>query len=75
MQTVATQMSPSVQTLPSSQGNEFAVCTQPPVKSQASLVHVLPSSQAWVLPTHAPDWHVSLMVQALPSSHGKVFGV
>jgi len=51
------------------------VCTQPMAGLQESLVQGLPSSQLGAAPpTHTPPLQVSLVVQALPSSHGFVLG-
>jgi hypothetical protein len=68
------QVSPFVHTFPSSQGKVFAAWTQPAVGSQLSVVQSVPSAQPFAaslgVPTHAPPWHVSASVHALPSSHG-----
>jgi hypothetical protein len=64
------QVSPTVQTLASSQALVLLAWTQPLVRSHESLVHGFASSQWTPVPgTHrpAPQWSPS--VQALPSSH------
>src|SRR5206468_7415616 len=66
------QVSFVVQTLPSSHGAWLAACVHPVVGSHPSSVHTLPSSQFAGDPlTHCPFTHVSFVVQALPSSHGR----
>ncbi len=70
------QVSPVVQTLPSSQVAVLARCTQPVFALQPSSVHGLPSLQSNALPGwHAPDLHKSPIVQAFPSVHAPVLGV
>jgi len=74
--TPATHMSPVVQALPSSHGTAMLTWRQPPRLSHESAVQTLPSSQLGAVPpTHDPAAQVSLVVHALPSSHGAVFGV
>ncbi len=59
----------------SSQGTELLVCLQPPTPRQVSVVQPLLSSQSKSLPAaQAPPVHTSPTVQALPSSHGALFG-
>ncbi len=70
------QVSPVVQTLPSSQVAVLARCTQPVLALQPSSVHGLPSLQSNALPGwHAPVLHKSPIVQAFPSVHAPVLGV
>ena len=62
-----------VQALPSSHEAVLLVCTQPIAGSHVSSVHGLPSSQLRAVPpTQVPPSHMSLVVQALPSSHEAV---
>ena len=62
------QASPTVHTLPSSQGSVFASFEQPPAGSHRSVVQALPSSQPSAAPgTHWPAAHKSPFVQALLS--------
>jgi hypothetical protein len=69
----AAQVSLVVQALASSQAAVLSVWTQPLDGSQESSVHPLASSQSGAgPPTQAPFAHVSLVVQALPSSHAAV---
>ena len=66
----ATQKSPTVQAFPSSQKPSVIGCWQPSLMSQPSLVHGFLSSQSTLPPPkHAPVWHMSFSVHALPSSH------
>jgi hypothetical protein len=54
----------------------LSVCTQPPAGSQVSSVQGLLSLQSTVrLPAHVPFAHVSLAVQAFPSSQAAVLSV
>jgi hypothetical protein len=62
------QVSPSVHTLPSSQGLVLFVCRQVP-SAQASSVQTLPSLQFSGVPAQRPPRHMSPVEQALPSSH------
>jgi len=72
-QTPPVQVSLVVQASPSSQGLVLFTCVQPSAWSQASSVHPLPSLQSGGgPPTQAPSAHVSLVVQALPSSQAAV---
>jgi hypothetical protein len=67
------QVSPVVQTLPSSQGAVLFVKTHPVAGLQLSVVHTLASSQTTGVPTwQVPPPQCSPLVQALPSSHGFV---
>ena len=60
--------SPTVQTLPSSQGWVLLLWTQPVPVLQLSAVHSLPSSQLGALPgTQLPLAQMSMTVHALPS--------
>ena len=59
-----------MQTLPSSHANVLFVWVQPPLASQPSLVHALPSSHCAAVPTQTPPWQVSTDVHAEPSLHG-----
>ena len=69
------QMSPVVHGLPSSQAVVLFWCTQPSVLSQASAVQNLLSSQFGATPPmQLESPQVSLVVHALPSSHGDVLG-
>src|SRR5438128_2193670 len=69
-------MSRVVQEFPSSHPAVLGVMTQSPVAgSQESSVQTLPSSQCRDWPMHLPPPQTSPVVQALPSSHGAVFGV
>src|SRR5262249_18941489 len=62
-----------VQALPSLQGAVLLVCTHPVAGLHESSVQGLPSSQLGAAPpTHTPPLQVSLVVHALPSSHGPV---
>ena len=73
MQEPPWQVSPEVQALPSLQTATFALCWQPLVGSQLSLVHGLVSSQLTALPAwQAPLLQVSPTVQTLPSLQGTV---
>src|SRR5437870_873894 len=75
-QTPPAQVSAVVHALPSLHGRVFGAFTQPVAGSQESVVHTFASSQLGAgPPTHVPFAQVSAVVQALPSSHGKVFGV
>jgi hypothetical protein len=57
---------PSVHVVPLATG----VCVTPPAGLHASVVHGLLSSVATLpVPVHAPAWHVSVAVHALPSVH------
>ena len=71
-QPAETHWSPTVHALPSVHGLLLAVCVQPAILSQASLVHGLASSQFNAAPAEQmPPTHVSLVVHTLPSaSHG-----
>lgn len=65
------QTSFCVQTLPSLQGAELGVNTQPLLGSQLSSLQPLPSEQASGLPPlQLPRAHWSAVVQTLPSSQG-----
>lgn len=67
----AWQPSPVLQALPSSQLAVVGAYTQPPVESQLSVVHGLPSLQVTAgPPLQLPPAHVSVLVQALPSLQG-----
>jgi hypothetical protein len=67
------QVSLVVQALLSSQEAVLFALTQPVAGSHESSVHGLLSSQFGAEPpTHAPEAHVSLVVQALPSSQEAV---
>jgi hypothetical protein len=66
--------SPAVQALPSLQLAALGNDTQPPLLSQLSAVHGLPSSHPTGLPLHAPSLQMSPLVQALPSSQAPVLG-
>ena len=67
------QVSESVQALPSLQLTVLFALTQPEDVSQLSVVHALPSTQFLAPPAaQEPLLHVSLMVQALPSSQASV---
>src|SRR5688572_4136327 len=69
------QASFSVQNSPSS--HEIVLLTlshSSPASSHESFVQTFSSSQSRVLPTQAPDWHSSLVVQNWPSSQGVSFG-
>jgi hypothetical protein len=69
----AVQVSPTVQALPSLQGNVLLVLTQPRTVSQVSLVQTLPSSQLGAAPPRqVPALQVSFVVQAFASSQGAV---
>ena len=69
-------MSLVVQALPSSHGAVLLVCVQPLEGSHPSSVHGLPSLQSGAgPPTQLPPLQMSLVVQALPSSQGALFGV
>ncbi len=76
LHTPPAQASPVVQPLPSSQGAVLPVWVQPALGSQASVVQGLLSVQntptLMAEPAHLPRPHVSLLVQALPSSQGRV---
>lgn len=51
-----------------SHGAALLACVQPSVASQLSVVQPLPSSQFTAVPAaQLPPWHVSAVVQALPS--------
>jgi hypothetical protein len=70
------QVSFVVHALPSSQDAVLSVCTQPVAGSQVSSVQTLPSSQFGAAPpTQLPPAHVSLVVQAFPSSQDAVLSV
>jgi hypothetical protein len=72
----STQMSRSVQALPSSQGAVVGMFVQPSPGTQPSMVHWLPSSQLGPPePAQVPDAQVSFVVQALPSSQDCVLFV
>src|SRR3989442_10728276 len=63
-----------VQTLASSHGAVFAVCTHPVAGLHESVVQTFPSSQLRAgPPAHPPAEQVSFVVHALPSSQGRVF--
>src|SRR3972149_491207 len=65
------QTSIVVQTFPSSQRLLLFVFVHPLTKSQASSVHILPSSQEIGMPdVHTPSLQTSIKVQAFPSSQG-----
>src|SRR5438445_44583 len=64
-----------VEALPSLDGRVFGAFTQPLAGLQESVVHTLPSLQlSGRPPTHTPPAHVSAVVHAFPSLHGRVFG-
>lgn len=67
----ALQVSTGVQYRPSLHPVPAATATflQPPTASQVSLVHGLASSQPCPAPEHTPLWHLSPVVQSLPSLH------
>ena len=66
----------TVQALPSLHTFVLFTCVQPVAGLQPSVVQPLPSSQLTAAPgTHCPPLHVSLWVQALPSSQGSVLFV
>src|SRR5215471_18865888 len=70
--TPAWHISVPLQALPSLQLVPFAtaVCTQPPVGLQESVVHGFPSSQLVPLPgTHCPAWQVDAEAQAVAGAH------
>src|SRR5439155_24612025 len=65
-----------VHAFPSSHAAVLVVMTPSPVAgSQESSVQTLPSSQCRDWPMHVPAPQASPVVEALPSSHGAVFGV
>jgi hypothetical protein len=67
------QVSPTLQALPSLHGRLLAVWVQATLGSHESVVHGLPSSHGGGTPgTQLPPWHLSSLLQALPSSHGPV---
>ena len=67
------QTSFSVHGFPSSHGAELLLWVHPECGSQLSVVQTSPSSQLGAgPPTQLPPAQVSLVVQALPSSHGPV---
>src|SRR3989304_960577 len=67
--TPSLQMSPKVQAFPSSQGAILFVFVHPLTESQASSVHILPSSQGLGAPDgHTPLLQTSNEVQTFPSS-------
>jgi hypothetical protein len=67
----ALQVSLVVQALPSSHAAVLLTCPQPVNELQLSSVQPLPSSQFGAAPpTQLPPLQMSLVVQALPSSHG-----
>src|SRR5207249_1046767 len=69
------QVSLVVQALPSLHGAVLLVWTQPVAGLQLSSVQTLPSSQLGAgPPTHWNRKQMSLVVQALPSLQGEVFG-
>src|SRR3989442_810545 len=71
-QTPARQTSTPLQRLPSLHEVPFgaAVCLQPAIGSQVSVVHVFPSLQLSAAPAvHTPAWHVSAPSHTLPSLH------
>ena len=62
--------------LPSEQDVPFATAAfaQPLAALHVSVVHALPSLQSGGVPAaHAPDWHVSAPLHALPSEHDVPF--
>ena len=67
----ATQVSPTVHALPSSQLSAWAVWVQPLARSQASAVQGLASLQSTGLPTQNPSLQPSLSVHAVPSLQAK----
>ena len=72
----AVQISPVVQRLPSSHAPLFAVCTQPAVLLQLSVVQAFLSSQSVTpAPAQPPLAQVSPVLQGLPSSHAPLLGV
>ena len=73
---LAAQMSPLVQALPSSQIAVLAVFRQPVAELHESVVHGFASLQFSVpVELHRPPEHVSPVVHALPSLHGRAFAV
>ncbi len=73
-QDAAAQVSPVVHASLSSQSASLGSASHPLVASQASSVHGLSSSHLTAVPTHCPDWQVSLAVHASPSSHAAARG-
>src|SRR5437870_1936058 len=74
-QTPPAEVSAVVDALPSLHGRVFGAFTQPVAGSRGSGVHAFAESQLGAgPPTQVPFAQVSAVVQALPSSHGKVFG-
>jgi hypothetical protein len=72
----APQTSPLVQALLSLHAIALALCVQPPLVPQTSVVHGLPSSQgATVPPVQMPPTHLSFNVHELPSSHALALAV
>ena len=72
-QVPAAQVSEVVQALPSSQATVLLAKTQPEAGSQESVVQVLASLQERAAPAlQVPALHLSLVVQALPSSQATV---
>jgi hypothetical protein len=64
-----------VQALPSSHGDVLFACVQPLAGEHPSVVQTSPSLQlGGGPPAQLPPEHVSLVVHALPSSQGSVFG-
>ena len=61
------QVSPSVQALPSSQAAVLAAWTHPEEESQLSSVQGLPSMHCSVFPVQAPATHASARVHSSPS--------
>src|SRR5262245_60852140 len=75
MQAPPPHTSGAVQVLPSLQGAVLLVCTQPDAGLQLSSVQTLPSvERGGGPPVEAPPPPVCWVVDALPSSHGSVFG-
>ncbi len=80
-QTPAVQVAPPCHALPTQvvamhvAPSPSAVWTHPPVESQESTVHALPSSHLLPVPPHLPLAQTSLVVHALPSLQPKEFAV
>jgi hypothetical protein len=68
-QTLAAHLSLTVQALPSSHEEVFAVWTQPVAGAHVSSVQTLLSSQLIAVPAQVPAVHTSVCVHALKSSH------
>lgn len=66
------QLSPLVQTLPSSHTLASGKCWQPMVSMHESAVHGLPSLHALAVPSQVPPLQVSCSVQTSPSVQGSL---